>query len=61
MIETIERFLRYICGSLSCSCKSSCIDHCKHHDDKCSCSCFKKNKDIPQEKIVSKSLKANIK
>jgi hypothetical protein len=61
MIDTIEKFLRYICGSLSCSCKSTCIDKCKKHEDKCTCSCFKKNDDTPQEKITSKSLKEKTK
>ena len=52
----MERFLRYICGSLSCSCKSSCVDHCKHHDDKCNCWCKKKD-DTQKQEIKSQSLK----
>ncbi len=56
MFELIEKFLRYICGSFSCSCKSSCVDHCKHHDDKCNCWCRKKD-DTQKQEIKSQSLK----
>ncbi len=48
MIETIERFLRYICGSLSCKCKSACVDHCQNHEDRCACACMKKDDKTPK-------------
>lgn len=56
MIDSLERFLRYICGSISCSCRSSCVDNCKH--DNCNCACLKKDNSHNKDKeIKNKSLK----
>jgi hypothetical protein len=58
MIDTIERFLRYICGGISCSCKSTCIDKCENHQDKCTCGCLKKDDTQTKEQYIkNKSLK----
>jgi hypothetical protein len=61
MIALIEKFLRYICGSLSCKCKSSCIDRCQNHEDRCVCACMKKDDEPSQSKAVVKSLKETTK
>ncbi len=59
MIDTIVKFLRYICGGISCSCKSSCIDKCQTHQDKCVCECMKKDDRTPKanQQPNNKSLK----
>lgn len=59
MIDTIIKFFRYLCGSISCSCKSSCIDKCQNHQDKCVCECVKKNNKSPKaiQQPDNKSLK----
>ena len=54
MIDTIIKFFRYLCGSVSCRCRSSCKDHCTHDD--CNCVCLKKD-NIKQKEIINKSLK----